>query len=148
MEHHRPGDVLISTRLSWPAVWWYGAIRLPEVRDGRMPDGSIIYEVRHETDPGCRPDQLRDLLAGHHRALVYLGFRDVPEGFDDLLLERLDELGVVIALQEYSALSRAAVFDLHRPGSEEITFRSFSRPRTEPSVPLGGCIAIEPAVVW
>jgi hypothetical protein len=148
MRQHRPGDVLISTQLAWPAVWWYGAIRPRDASEGRMPDGSFMYEVGHQSDSGCRPGQLRDVLATHQRVLVYLGFRDVPDGYDDLLLERLDELGAVAGLQEFAGLSRAAVLDLHVPGSEEITFRLLSRSRTEESVPLGGCVTVRPAVLW
>ncbi|HYN06489.1 MAG TPA: hypothetical protein VES67_03770 [Vicinamibacterales bacterium] len=148
MRQHRPGDVLISTRLAWPAVRWYGGIRALDAPDGRMRDGSLMYEASYQADPGCLTGQLRDTLASHHRVLVYLGFRDVPDGFDDLLLERLDELGAVVDLQEFAGLSRAAVLDLHVAGSEEITFRLLSRRKMEESVPLGGCITIQRAVLW
>jgi hypothetical protein len=148
MQHHRPGDTLISTRLAWPALWWYGGIRAPDAIDGRTGTGSAMYQVEHQSEPGCSSNQLREALAGHRRVLVYIGFRDVPPGFDDLLLERLDELGRVAALREWAALSRAAVIDLHTPGAEEITFRLLSRPTTEPSIPLGGCVAVKPAVLW
>ena len=106
-----------------------------------------MYEVTHVSGgAACRQNQLRDALKNHRRVLVYFGFQDVPPGFADLLLHSLEELGAVSAYHEFAELGRAAVIDLHVPGSEAVT-----RPSPErrgPTVTLGGCVGVERAIRW
>ena len=51
MRQRQPGDAIITTRLAWPAVWWYGDIAIgnEETAAGRLADGSVMYEVTHAT---------------------------------------------------------------------------------------------------
>jgi hypothetical protein len=145
MRQRQPGDAVVTTRLAWPAVWWYGDIPIgdEQAATGRLPDGGAMYEASHVFGvSACRPNRLRDVLKDHRRVLVYVGFRDTPPGFDDLLLHSLEELGAVSVYSEFSELSRAAVIDLG-PGSEATTPRlpgTADAPR--------GCVGLRPAARW
>ncbi len=149
MRQRQPGDAIITTRLAWPAVWWYGDIAIgnEETAAGRLADGSVMYEVTHVSrGAACRRNQLRDAFKNRRRVLVYFGFQDVPPGFADLLLHSLEELGTVSSYNEFAALGRAAVVDLHDPGSE--TVASQAPTAVDPTVTLGGCIGVTPALRW
>jgi hypothetical protein len=149
MRHRQAGDALMTTHLGWPAVWWYGDIPIgnTEAAGGRLPDGSAMYEVTHESEEGrCRHDELREALRDRRRVLVYLGFRDVPAGFDDLLLHGLEELGAISSFYQFSQLSLALVIDLDPPGPEPATPRL--RPIASATVKLGGCVGVRPALRW
>jgi hypothetical protein len=148
MGQRQPGDPIMTTRLAWPAIWWYGDIAIgnEETAAGRLPDGGAMYEVSHLSGAACRQNPLRTALKDHRRVLVYFGFQDVPPGFADLLLHSLEELGTVSAYEEFADLGRAAVIDLFAPGSEAVAAR---RPNVaDPVVTLGGCIGVEPALRW
>ena len=68
--------------------------------------------MRHVQNPrDCDGDELAAALNSHPRVLVYLGFRDIPEGFDDLILHRLSELGTASVYREFTDVSRAAIID-------------------------------------
>lgn len=118
----RPGDVLVSTHLALPAIWWYGNLPIDDSAGAgsRTPAGNPVVQVRYKPGggPECRTDSLQRRLAGAQRALVYFGFRfdDVPRGFDDLLLRDLSRLGIVADFRDFAGVSRAAVFDLGAPG--------------------------------
>ncbi|MEO8256381.1 MAG: hypothetical protein ABI868_03460 [Acidobacteriota bacterium] len=147
MRQHQPGDVIMTTRLAWPAIWWYGdmAISNPETAAGKLPDGSVMLEVSHLAGPACRQNPLGAALKNQHRALVYFGFQDVPPGYADLLLHSLEQLGTVSAYNEFAAIGRAAVIDLDGGGSG-----SAPRPPDggDGTTRLGGCIGVAPALRW
>ena len=147
MRQRQPGDAIMTTRLAWPAIWWYGDIPIgnEETAAGRLPDGGVMYEVTHLSPvPPAGRTSSATALKNHRRVLVYFGFQDVPPGFADLLLHSLEELGTVSSYSEFAALGRAAVIDLHVPGSEAVTARRPSA--ADPTVTLGGCVGVEPAL--
>lgn len=119
LARRRAGDALISTRLGWPAIWWYGDIGLRRPPPGgRLPDGSRMWELTLErAHPQCRTD-LREALAGHRRALLYVGFPDSPPDFFDEVLRELERLGTVVDSASFSAISRVAVVDLRPAGPD------------------------------
>jgi hypothetical protein len=152
MRHRQPGDALFTTHLALPAVWWYGAIPISRGDSAARPgNGSQVFEVVHQPPgPECERNQLGDALKGRTLALVYFGFRfGVPEGFDDLLLLSLGELGHLAAYDEFAAVGRAAVFELHTSSADEP-----ARPREPRRRPvrgtarLDGCIGLRPAARW
>jgi hypothetical protein len=152
MSRHEPGDVVLTTSLALPAVWWYAGARVAAPDLGqRFADGSPILDVKY-LQPGqkCQPDALRAALAGHSRALVYFGFRfdDVPRWFDDLLLDRLAALGTLTAYRPFAERGRAAIFDLRihsaRPGS---VYGAPDAP-TDATTAALGCLAPRPALRW
>lgn len=148
MGQRQPGDAVVSTHLGWPAVWWYGDIDIGDEQTaaGRLPDGGAMFEARHVGDSAaCQPNQIRDALTDHRRVLVYAGFRDMPAGFDDLLLRSLEEIGAVSAYNEFADLSRAAVIDL-APASESIAPRFRDTADARPG--LAGCVGLRPATRW
>lgn len=149
MRHRQPGDAVMTTLKAWPAVWWYGRIPVPDehAAGSRLPDGSALYEMVH-LPPGsdCQHGLLQDLRKEHHRVLVYLGFRDVPEGFDDLLVRSLDPLGAVTAVAEFGYLGRALVFEFGAPASRNAIEPGRWTADTERR--LGGCIGVKPARRW
>ena len=106
-----------------------------------------MYEVTHESDEAtCQRNELRDALKDRRRVLVYLGFRDVPAGFDDLLLHSLEELGDHLGVLP---VQPAQSCDGHRsrcPGPEAVTPRL--RTTASATVTLGGCVGVRPALRW
>jgi hypothetical protein len=131
MARRQPGDAIISMKLGWPAIWWYGEIPIGSdaAAHGRMPDGGEMGLVLPEDrNPDCAGRPLLEALRGHRRVLVYIGFPDFPDGFPERLL---DELGSLTAFERFGTVGQAAV----------ITLRS--NPRTS-----AGCIAVQPAIPW
>jgi hypothetical protein len=150
MRRARPGDAVVTTRLGWPAIWWYG--ELP-IGDGMTSDQTPVdlagYQVRHVPNPkDCQGDELADSVRNHQRVLVYLGFRDIPEGFDDVIVHRLAELGTVTAYREFTNVSRSAIIDLHATTDSDLTREVLSRTSPDGKPPVVGCIGTRPAVVW
>ena len=136
ISHRQPGDALIATRLGLPALWWYGGISIGG--DGSQATHAI-YTVEHRrSGPGCG---LTEALKDQRRVLVYVGFPDMPKGFDELLFAELDRMGAISAYREEAALSRAAVVDLGHAGPDAAAFVD-----REPRPGIGGCVAIRPAV--
>ena len=84
------------------------------------------------------------------RAIVYLGFPDMPEGFDALLFDNLTRLGVITADREFSPSSRATVIDLRvPPGSRPSdTVPQAGAGRIARARPLEGCVVVRPALRW
>ena len=120
----QPGDAWLATHFSLPAVWWYGEVSVAEPeRGGRMPSdpGGRLFEMTHKYfgTPECRKGEpLRDLqetLSGVSRVLVYLGFDSrIPEGFQELVLDRLSRLGARVAYRGYDQ-GITAIYDLRQP---------------------------------
>lgn len=146
MARREPGDVIMTTPLGWPALRWYGDISLRRYPGGRLPDGSVMFEVSAETPlTGCR-DTLREALAGRRRVLVHVGFPDMPNGFYERVVSELSAYGTVVASARFSHLSRTAVIELHPPGLEPESPASGAE-NGEPS-PAVGCIAVRTARRW
>jgi len=150
MRHRRPGDAVMTTRLGWPAVWWYGRMSIadPEAVRRAQSDGSAMYEMTYVPfGSSCQDDRLDEVLKDHPRVLVYLGFRDVPADFESLLLRTLKSLGDISAYAEFSPLSLAAVVDLR----SRVPVAGFAGPAaTAATGPAGlqGCVGAQPAHRW
>ena len=154
MQQRQPGDVVMTTHLALPAVWWYGDIPISgsDFGGSRQPGGSRIIVVGHAVPgPDCRRNELRDALKDQRRVLVYFGFRfdGVPEGFDNLLLDGLGELGAITAIREFADVGRAAVVELRDPASPDAAVAS------QQAVPPGyapgraaGCLTVRDASRW
>ena len=81
------------------------------------------------------------MLKDYRRVLVYVGFPDMPKGFDELLFAELDRIGAISAYREDAELSRAAVVDLGASGPDAPAFvEREARPT------IGGCVGIRSAV--
>jgi hypothetical protein len=135
ISHRHPGDVLISTRFGLPAIWWYGRVSI-----AGAPEMRSVYEAEHRRQgEDCG---LAGVLKNHRRALVYVGFPDMPKGFDELLFAELDKIGAISAYREDAELSRAAVVDLDANAGAPAFVNRKPRP------PIDGCVGIRPAVRW
>jgi hypothetical protein len=111
------------------------------------PDGIPLLEVTHvDSGSACNGDPLRQGLKEARRALVSVGFRYIPEGFDYLLLHALDRIGFIETVREYSGLGRVAVFDLQHRDASELTLDS-SRTTFENRT-LRGCAHLRPVTRW
>lgn len=123
----QPGDVVLTTHLALPAIWWYGADKAP------------LFEARYEDPgPGCRPGDLARALDDFTRVLVFFGFRfdDVPKTFDDLLLHELADQGQMNAYRGFDGLSRVAIIDRRVAARHDRLPDRF------------GCVVIQPAQRW
>jgi hypothetical protein len=144
----RSGDVVLTSRLGLPAVWWYGGASIaPPASGGRLPDGTRIFEILdNRGDPRCDAHALNRALADHPRALVYLGFalNDLPAGFADFLLLGLRSGGHVTEFRRFAGASRAAVVELGGASGPPA-----GSDRTSPRGDLSaGCVGIRPAMRW
>ena len=145
MSQWKPGDVLMTTHLALPAVWWYGMIPISDEggSGSTRRDGSPVYEIGPTTD--CPSRQFEDALKNHGRVLLYLGF-DVTPGFDRVLLTNLAQFGGMSAYREFSQLGLAAVIDLRTPVSGSIP--RLHRTATSEHVDGGGCVGARRAARW
>jgi hypothetical protein len=146
MDRRQPGDVIMTTRLGWPAVRWYGGISVRRNAGGTLPDGSVMLEVSHEGPESACRDQLRAALDGRRRVLVHLGFPDIPMGFYELLLYKLSAFGTVVESARFQAVSRVAVVELHVPSSTLDPPAPGAENGAHP--PLDGCIGVRTARRW
>ncbi|HET9369305.1 MAG TPA: hypothetical protein VFO19_03630 [Vicinamibacterales bacterium] len=157
----RPGDVILTTRLGWPAIWWYGVISAragehdPIQRGGIGDRGSGIGFLkisRDRTAARCDAEPLRAALAPYRRAIVFLGFPDEGEGFGELAVRRLSMLGPVISLNDFSALSRVAIIDLRAPqtieSSRALDEDLAARAARDTPKMLDGCVKVAPVERW
>jgi len=152
MARREPGDVIITTHLAEPAVWWYGGVSIADPDRGRrQSDGSPILAVDAGGPPrACDQGALASALRGRKRALVFLGFRfdDQPAAFDDLLFWRLSDLGLMTAYRGFAQRSRVAVFDLSAASRPRVaTVRPGAKP-DDPSIPVDRCIQVAEAERW
>jgi len=138
------GDAVLATMLSLPGVWWYGGVPLSLVEHTTMfPDGTPLFEIFHAPrEDDCN---LRPLLAPYSRALVYMGFPDRPEGFDELVLRELAAAAQVLEVRRFSTSTLAAVVELH-PAAPPVAANA--RRRFSQATGLDGCIAARPARRW
>ena len=99
-----------------------------------------------EEGPDCSDRQLRNALQGYRRVLVYVGFPDYPEGFPDLLMRRLEELGARTAYARFAEIGEAEVVDL----SGGVGGRALGTPDGHPRDrrAFSGCIGVQPAIPW
>jgi len=151
MGYRQPRDILLTTRLALPVLWWYGEIPLSgiDAPGSRHPDGGPMFEIGYaRPGPDCQSNQLQGLLQGQQRVLVYSGFPDMPAGFDVLLFDSLDQLGVITARRDFALMSRVAVVDLRMSQDPKAlpTRRQAGRPAS--SQMLDGCVVIRPAGRW
>ena len=147
MAQYRPGDALVGTRLTWPAIWWYGGIPIGNLPGARSVEWASMFEVAHRP-PGrsCQRTHLRDALADRRRALVYMSFPDEPTGFEDLLLRQLQDLGAIVAVNQFSRLSRAVIVEIGAEPTQAVVAIPPSAPAVRPA--LAGCVAMRPARRW
>ncbi|MCC7124655.1 MAG: hypothetical protein IT178_07390 [Acidobacteria bacterium] len=144
---HRPGDIVVTTALAQPAIWWYGQVPVGTPSVGaQLPDGSAI--MRAQFMPGrarCSMDLLEQLPFGA-RLLIYLGFRydDVPPGFDQQLLDTLGRIGYLVTMKEGPEMGRALIVERGHPEAMPTLTPLFS---DEPATP-NGCIEFVPAKRW
>jgi hypothetical protein len=145
MARHEPGEIVMSTRLGWPAVWWYGGIPIdPRIPGGYMRDGSIMFEVVHVRDqPDCL-ERMEAALAKYRRIAVHVGFPDMSSGFFERLMEDLSRFGAVVDRADF-ADSRVAIVDLHPPGTPPAPVATTGSSDTDPP---RGCVEIRSARRW
>ena len=148
LAQHERGDVVLTTRLALPAVWWCGGASVSSpTLGGFLRDRVPILEVDHvEQGRACHSDDLRRALLTYRRALVYLGFRfdDVPPGFDDFLLQELRRIGRVTESQRFPGVTRAFVVDIVPPRQESVRATVL----LDSPTPTTGCISVQPARRW
>jgi hypothetical protein len=150
LREHRYGDLLMTTHLGLPAVWWYGEASLANAESpgARLSDGSPIFELVYASPgPECRHDHVRDILTDQRRVLVYFGFPDRPVGFDDLVVNSASRFGDVAARRDFSLSSRAAVIALHQPLDSERPAQPPS-PQAAGTATLDGCVLVRTATRW
>jgi hypothetical protein len=144
LAQRRPGDAVLATHFSLPGVWWYGGIPLsPPANGGALPDGSPLFEV-FRVASGDADCDLRRLLAPHSRALLYMGFPDRPEGFDDQVLRDLARAGEQLEVRRFSTFTLAAVFALHPNEASSAADQRRAAEATRPD----GCVSVRPARRW
>src|SRR6185436_100119 len=100
-----------------------------------------FYQVDHRRQVSAC--ELAAVLKNHRRVLVYVGFPDMPKGFDELLFAELDRIGGISAYREDAELSRAAVVDLDVSGANA---PAFVDRRSHPAI--DGCVGIRSAARW
>lgn len=144
MAQRQPGDLIITTRLGLPAVWWYGSIDISG-NTGRPETPHRLFIAEHFSGSDCDERRLRTTVEGESRALVYLGFEDYPKWFDDLVLRDLSAIGSVVALRQFGTISRAAIVDFRVPPSAA-TARWADAGNMADSA--ARCSAIRPAQRW
>lgn len=152
MSNSQPGDALMSTHHGLPAIWWYAGASLASPNLGRYArNGSPILALKwFGPGPACESRSLAVALAGKDRALVYLGFGSrIPDGFQELVLDRLSELGTVVAYREIAEEGLAAVFDLHVPPKAwTASLKDYASEARLHATRPSGCVIVEPAGRW
>jgi len=135
-----PGDAWVTTHFALPALWWYGGATTVD----------RVFELSYSPDPAACGSALADTLRSFPRAIVYLGFRfdDTPPGFDDLLVDRLAELGAVTAFRRFDVRSIALVVDRRQRANAPASLSRLDASPTDTAVRAPGCIGIRPAAVW
>ena len=147
LTQHDRGDVVLTTRLALPAVWWYADAQVsPPTLGGFLRDRNPILEIDHVEQDAAVTKTSSAALLTYRRALVYLGFRfdDVPPGFDDFLLQELRRIGRVTESQRFPGVTRALVVDIVPSRQQSARATTLLDSRT----PTTGCISVRPARRW
>lgn len=144
----RPGDVVFTTALAKPAVWWYGGVRLngrgdPDPEAGTSFLGAPILELTFHVPP-CDAGVLPARTEGHSRAHIFLGFRfdDVPDTFDDVVRQRFRQLGIV-ETKAFAGVSQVMTVRFGTPDP-----RIGLAVNGTPEVVAPGCLGVKPAARW
>jgi hypothetical protein len=139
----QPGDVVITTALAKPAVWWYGNVPLAGPAGPTSIKGAPILELTYHDAP-CDSEALGQALQGYDNAVIFFGFRfdDVPDHFDALVLQQFHRLGIVNDYT-FTGVSKAAVVDLGTPDP-----RRLSATGGDPELIAPGCLGVKPATRW
>jgi hypothetical protein len=144
MAQRQPGDLIVTTRLGLPALWWYGNVDISE-NGGRPEMTHRLFIAEHLSGTDCDAQRLRTAVESESRALVYFGFEDYPKWFDDLVLRDLSAIGSVVALRQFGTISRAAIVDFRLAPSPGIARWSDAGHTANSSAP---CSVIRPAERW
>ena len=148
MNHRRPGDVVVTTRLGLPAVLWYGDLMKTKAAAESHDGGPILIAEHSSSESECGTTQLRDRLKGRPRVLAYLGFQDFPAWFDDQLLQTLTDGGSVVAMRHFGSKSRAAVVALDAPAGSMSEPPRWNDAADEPLSQSYGCVTGREARRW
>jgi len=141
MDRRQRGDALITSRLGWPAIWWYGEIRLRhKAPGGRLLDGSVMYVVSHERPAAGCTALLQETLSRHPRVLLYVGFPDMQADFFDVAIAELSRMGPVVETAVFGDIGRVAVIDL-RGAAQTAVPGALSTPGRD-------CLRLVPARRW
>jgi hypothetical protein len=118
--------------------------------DGNTARNAAHYQVDYGgPGPAC-PDEMRAAMAHHTRALVHIGFPDMPkayEGFGELLLRQLDQIGAIETYRAFSEVGFVAIVALHTPAADQSSLNLIPHRDPEPAR-LEGCISVRPAALW
>ncbi len=146
MQQRQPGDELVTTMHALPAIWWYGGVPISGSGGRQFADGGRILTAEyHKSQRVCQGREPEKSLDGRSRIQVYLGFVDMPAGFDDMLLERLSKFGTITALSHFAGASRAAVVD-PRIGSGSNLFWEDAGKDT--GTWIKGCVVVGQGRAW
>ncbi len=152
VKQRRAGDVVLTTRLALPAIWWYGGESWTPVGGPREGDFSVPVFEAIVVPEGTRCAASLATQLGHpSRVLLYLGFRmdDWPRAREDLLLTRLAEIGAITQFRPFAGMGGSMVIDLDQPPSPgpQLPPRPWV-PEPAASSVASGCIAARPARAW
>ena len=106
-----------------------------------------MYEIQHVPGDDCQQPSLSAAFDGHRRVLVYLGFRDVSDGFSELLLPALDRIGAVKAYAEFGRVSAAVVIDLEPNAVDSVVGKPWLK-GADTARRVDGCIVVKPMQRW
>jgi hypothetical protein len=150
MQMHRPGDVLITSHLGLPALWWYAGVSVAPPNLGREYRGSPIVRVGFRSGAECAAGEAPATLDGRKQALVYLGFdSDDPPGLQELVLDTLSRHGRISAYRAIGQDGIAAAFDLTREPTPWSNMIVEGRGRELPDVRRpSGCLGFFPEPRW
>ncbi len=147
MALRQPGDAIVTTHLSLPAIWWYGGVDLSlgGAPGRRLPDATPVFEASFGSPSDCASAAAR--LAGddsRRRVLTYVGFDKPTPDFADLLANALGGALAVRAERTFADASRVAVIELTRAPAQR-----GERPGDGPPAARSDrCIAFQPATRW
>ncbi len=80
MAQRQPGDLIITTKLGLPAIWWYGDIDISGGGD-HAGMGHPLFIAEHLSGSDCEGEPLRKAVQGQSRALVCTSAsRIIPSG--------------------------------------------------------------------
>jgi len=112
-ERHRTGDLTLIIANSYQAAEWY---------DGEKQLSPVYMVTSVPAGPDCDPAQLREIVRGHDRALVYAGVRLFPYMETPALLEtQLATMGTVTERQRFGTDGVTYVVELSRSTSPGVT---------------------------